>query len=244
MPQPIVSATLVRLFGVILCALIVLALGLPYYSKNVKKRKYPERAALPGGLSKPMLALELVRSQAEVEEVLGKDTDESNIVMRNMLKEDLKGDSYAFIPTYWLLFVAMSWLLAHRHWDWAMWMGIAAGACITGAAIFDYLENSRMSAVLETSISNTNKEMALAISTASLIKWGLIFLATALLSALFWRHNWIGLITILYILSAVVGFAGLIHRPAIEWSSYLTAIATILVAVIFSGFPEKFLRDF
>lgn len=244
MAQPPGSARLVRVFGAILCALIVVALGFTLYSKYVKKREYPDRKPLPGGLSKPMLALELVRSKEEVEMVLGSDTDESNTRMRDLMREDLKVDSFAFIPIYWLVIMAMSWLLVRRPSEWSTWMAIAAATCITGAAIFDYVENSRMSALLDASIANTQTAMALAISRASLVKWGLIFIVMPLLSALFWRRNWIGLIALVYVMSAVVGFAGFIHRPAIEWSFNLMGIATILAAVLFAGFPEKFLKDF
>src|SRR5215216_5065244 len=105
-----VSVRLVRTFGVVLCGLIVLGAGLALYSRYVKERKYPDRP-LPGKMSNPVLALELVKSKEEVEMVLGSGEEESGKITRAMMREDLKGDSYVFIPIYWLLIMAMGWLL-------------------------------------------------------------------------------------------------------------------------------------
>ncbi|HEX8183716.1 MAG TPA: hypothetical protein VF747_03165, partial [Blastocatellia bacterium] len=178
-----VSVTLVRRFGVALCALIVLAAGLTVYSMLVNKRTYPKRP-LPGGMSKHVLALELAKSKEEVEMVLGNGEEESSKTIRKMMREDLKGDSYIFIPVYWLLLVAMSWLLTQRTRNWAIWAGLAAGVCVSGAAIFDYLENAGISAVLDTPVAGVTGQMALAIRRPSLVKWALLFIAMGLLASL------------------------------------------------------------
>ena len=240
---PGVSETLVRTFGVVLCVLIVLAAGMNIYSTYVKKRKYPDRPR-PNGLSKPVLALELVKSRKEVEMILGDGEETSSKLTRDMMKEDLKGDSYAFIPIYWLLFMAMSWLLAQRQPAWAKWAGIAAGICITGAAIFDYMENAGIAAVLNESIAGVTDQMALAIRKPSLVKWALIFITMALLASLFWRRNWIMLLALAYLLIAIIGLVGLIYHPAIEWAFALIGIVIIAVALLFTFLPKQFLHEF
>ena len=238
-----VSVTLVRTFGVVLCSLIVLAAGLTIYSTYVKKRKYPDRP-LPNGLSKPVLALELVKSRDEVEMVLGDGEGESSKITRNMMKEDLKGDSYVFIPIYWLLLITMSWLLTRRQFNWATWAGIAAGVSVTGAAIFDYLENAGIRAVLDKPIAEITDQMALAIRRPSLVKWALIFIAMGLLAAIFWQRNWIMLLAVAYLLIAIIGLAGLIYHPAIEKAFALMGIIIIPVALLFTFWPKQFLREF
>ena len=238
-----ISVTLVRAFGVVLCALLVLATGLAVYSTYVKKRKYPERP-LPGGLTKPVLALELVKSSDEVGMVLGDGEQESSKITRKMMREDLKGDTYAFIPIYWLLLVAMSWLLTRRHPDWASWAGIAAGVCVTAAAIFDYFENAGIRAVLDAPAASVTDRMALAIRTPSLVKWALIFITMGLLGGLFWQRNLIMLLAFAYLLIAIIGLVGLIYHPAIEKAFALMGIVIIPVALLFTFWPKQFLRDF
>jgi hypothetical protein len=233
-----ISVTLIRTFGWILIVLI----GLAVYARLAKK-EYPERT-LPGGTKNPVIALELVKSKDEIKMTLGEDGDESSETMRGMLRKDVKGDSFVFIPLYWALIMAMSWLLTRRQIDGAFWMGIVAGACITGAAIFDYMENSGMSTALDTSIARTTDQMAAAIRNPSLAKWALIFIAMGLLSALFWRQNWIVAIAVIYLLIGIIGMIGLIYHQAIEWAFTLMAVSMILVALLFAFWPKQFLDRF
>jgi hypothetical protein len=233
-----ISVALIRTFGCILIVLISLGVYARY-----KKKEYPERT-LPSWTKNPVLALELVKSKAEIEMTLGEDSDPSNQTMREMQRQGLKDDSFVFIPFYWLLIMAMSWLLTRRQIDGALWMGIAAAACVTGAAIFDYMENSGMRKALDTSIANTTDQMAHAIRNPSLAKWALIFIAMALLSGLFWRQNWLSAIAVIYLMIGFVGLVGLIYHQAIEWAFTLMLISIILIAALFTIWPKQFLDRF
>lgn len=192
------------------------------------------------GFTKPVIAMELVRSANDVDQVLAD-------VKRTMPTKEpkkyfcdgLKFDSYGFIPTYWLVLMVFSLLLFRHQFQHAKWLGIAAGICATATAAFDYLENSRMNLALD------DHHLAAGVRQASLYKWGLLFVTVGLLAAMFlWRRDWVMAIGALYLLAALMGFIGLWHDHLIEWSFVpLLAAGTGFGGLLLFA-PQRFLAGF
>jgi len=192
------------------------------------------------GFTKPVLAMEVVRSANDIERVF------ADIVkyMREpkpdeFLRNELKTDSRYIIPTYWALLMVFSFLLFRSHFPQSKWMGIAAAICATVAAAFDYLENSRTKLALD------NHQLAADVRQASLCKWGLLFVTVGLLAAMFlWRRDWTMAIGALYLLAALTGLVGLWQNRLIEWSfaPLLAAGAGLGALLLFD--PKRFLAGF
>lgn len=95
------------------------------------------------GFQSPIVALELASSPQVFASIVG-DTQDPN---RTIALKSLRAD-YLFIAVYWLLFVRMLILFAGCNFTGADWFGIAAGICITTAAVFDVFENSYIAQML------------------------------------------------------------------------------------------------
>lgn len=239
----IVGIAQIRTLGLIYCLLILLGVVLSlisnYQSRQPPKIQWPEK--FPHGLSKPMLALEFARTVDDIQRIVG---DQGDPRRANMLAL-LRIDTFGFIPTYWLFFLSLSWLLGHRSIPYSFWFGVAVAVCATAAALFDFAENHYIRVALETPLSQTGVDTVMGIYRSALIKWLLIFVALALLSGLFLgRSDWLAIIGILFLVTSLLGFVGLRHNPAIEWS-YIPLLMTLVgVAVTFAFFPARFLRYF
>src|ERR1700681_434535 len=118
----IVGIAQVRALGLAYCLLVVVGVVfslLSYYqSLQPSAIKWP--AELPHGLSKPMLALEFARTVSDVRQIVGDQADPRRAKMLALLRID----TFGFIPTYWLFFLSLSWLLAHRSISNALWLGM------------------------------------------------------------------------------------------------------------------------
>ena len=188
-----------------------------------------------------MLALELPETLDDIRNNVGEMGDPRRA---SMLKA-LSLDSLLFIPSYTFFFLAMSWLLTQRNFSGALWLGIIAGACGIGAAIFDYMENAHIRALLETGLTQTTQPMIDSTRYVSLCKWALSFIALGLLSTLFWwRRDLIVLLGGLYAVTAIVGLIGLIYRPAIGWAFAPMLAGTFFVSIVFGIFAKSFLQEF
>ena len=235
-----VGVTQVRIIGMAYGLLLlagVIAAALAYYqARQPTAIKWP--AELPHGLSKPMMALEFAETVDDIRQVVGDQADR-----RAEMLASLKIDTFGIIPIYWLFFLSLSWLLAHRSISNAFWLGIAVAVCATVAALFDFAENHYIRVTLETPLSQTTTETVAGIFRSALIKWSLIFVALGLLSRLFLGRNdllaWIG---IFFLLTSVLGFVGLVYHPAIEWSYLPLLISLIGLAITFALFPARFLQ--
>lgn len=139
----------------------------------------------------------------------------------------------------------MSILFAGRNFPGAYRFGIAAGFCITAAALFDVFENIYIAQMLSLVPTDNGHDVLNKLRYASLVKWTLIFVTTTLLSPLFlWRNDWIVLIGYLFVLATGLGLSGLLYNPAIEWASLLMGTDIVLASVVFTFCPKKFLREF
>jgi hypothetical protein len=238
----IVGTAQVRALGIAYCLLLLLGVVFSLLSSSQSRaRSDAPPAKLPHGLSKPMLALELARTVDDVEQIVGDQGDPRRAKMLALLRTD----TFGFIPTYWLYFLSLSWLLAHRSIPYSFWFGVAVAVCATAAALFDLAENHYIRVTLETPLSQTAADTVRGIYRSSLIKWLLIFVALALLSRLFLeRGDLLVIIGILFLITSVLGFVGLRHNPAIEWSYVPLLVTLVSVAATFAFFPARFLRYF
>jgi hypothetical protein len=224
-----------RAFDAILLLLVVAIVALSLAGE----KRMPKA---PGGTKSKMsmMTLELPEKLADIKNSVGDLGDER----RSFMLKALTQDSLLFIPSYTIFFLAMSWLLTQRHFSWALWLGIIAGACGIGAALLDYMENAHIRALLETGLAQTTQQMIDGTRYVSLCKWALSFITIGLLSSLFlWRRDAIVLLGGLYALTAVVGLLGLIYRPAIGWAFGLMGAGTLFVIVVFGVFAGRFLQE-
>jgi len=225
------------MFWIRLCGLLLLLLGAGGCVQTLRAFLRPERY---NGFLKPVLAMELVRSASDVESVFADVKKHMpQIEPKKFFGDGLKFDSYGFIPAYWAILMVFSALLSRHHFPRATWLGIAAGVCATAAALFDYLENSRMKLALD------DPQLAAGVRPPSLWKWGSLFVTVGLLSAMFlWRRDWAMAIGALYLLAALVGLAGLWQDRLIEWSF----VPLLAAGAGFGGFllfaPQRFLAGF
>ncbi len=156
-----------------------------------------------------VVAAELARSKRQFEAVVGPADDPR----RGKLREVLGFDFFIFIPLYVLVFIASSVLLALRDFPAAVWLALGAGACAVGTALFDVMENLRTVRLLRGSAAETPIEDLLVskMRRASLAKWFLAFLTTALLSAAFLqRGGWWYAVGAMYLASATMGVAAVL----------------------------------
>jgi hypothetical protein len=222
--------TLVRAIGAL--ASVMFVLGVVVFVRSPKLDQ-----ELPLGLKSPGLAIEFA-SLSEISAMLGKRKDGDSL-MRKQIRQGLYGD-YCFIAMYWLLFAGMSALLAGRSHSWAVWAGVVAAVCATSAAIFDVVENLNIAAMLDA--VDIPPEMVRNVASAGFGKWLLVSLATLILSLVFLRRDWLVLIGGLYLLIGVIGLYGLLRNPRlVELSFLLNFLGLLVVAIFFSGWPQKVL---
>jgi hypothetical protein len=195
-----------------------------------------EEMKIPLGLHMPALAIQFAPF-SQIQGFLGTARDSST---REQIRQGLHGD-YFFIAMYWLLFVGMSALLATRSHAWAVWAGVVAAICATSAAIFDVVENLRTAALLDA--VKIQPELVDRVASAGFGKWLLISLATLVLSLVFVRRDWLILLAVLYVLIGVTCIYGLLLRQPrfVELSFLLNLVGLPVVAIFFSGWPQKLL---
>jgi hypothetical protein len=187
---------------------------------------------LPRGFRKKALALELVQDTDEVSQIL-------KVYKPEDIRRDLKFDTFAFIPLYVLLFLSLGFWFKGRELPAASAFALAIGICIVAAGLFDVLENLRQCAILE----NLDQSGVDRIRQAALAKWFLLFLTTAILSIPFlWRGNWVVMLGLLYLATAIVGCIGVFfesHRTLIEWGFSLLSVALLLTGEAIRSFAPR-----
>lgn len=214
--------------------------------------KAPADGSLPGGFNGRIIALEFATSVCDVEVIVGdvKTTDDVETVdNRAVVRQTLKLDT-VFIIAYWMLFATFGFLLTQGGSRWAIWLGAAAIICGTGAAAFDFIENSGIRQVVDTPLSATTPEMVLAIRDATLVKWCLIFVTSILLAAaLFYLDaqgrgapRWIGIVSgVSFLTGALLGLIGLHYNRLIPLTVLLQLPGTIGLIILAFGWPQVFL---
>jgi len=126
---------------------------------------------LPDDLNSPLLAMELLRSPDQLEQVVG---DPSDLKNNRKDMERLTKIDFGFIAAYSCLFLLVSLRLRQRSYKWTGILLIAAGL---GAAVFDVRENLAIFRTLECLCTTPR--------APSLIKWALTFIALLLVAPVF-----------------------------------------------------------
>jgi len=99
---------------------------------------------LTGSKPEPAIALELAETPEQVRNILDHDGRDVRGGIRKATYVD-----FIFIAAYWLLFIALSALLAQRDIPLAVPLAVVAAVCATAAQV-DFLENLRLFALLDT----------------------------------------------------------------------------------------------
>lgn len=167
------------------------------------------------GFHLPMVALELVENEEEVERVM----DELG---EQKIRSNLNAD-YVFIGIYTLALLRLGFWLFRRDMPRARPLGLLLGLCTLGAASFDVVENARTSAMLD----DTSRTVIDGVRHAALAKWALFFAATGVLAAVFLPRKGWGLVAGGFCLAiSVLGALGLVwQRSLIEYAFILVGLA-------------------
>jgi hypothetical protein len=166
------------------------------------------------GIASPVVALQMARSVDEVDDVIADAPGPDREAMR--FKQYL---DFAFIAFYASLYVALAAMFRSRF-------GVAAAAFGVAAAVFDAIENFAILRIVDVPLRQTTLPMIEAIRRASLAKWTLAFIATAIFGVLFlmseksmnklgWCMRAIGALNLA---AAALGFYGLYNNAFLVWA--------------------------
>jgi hypothetical protein len=126
----------------------------------------------------------------------------------------------------------------------AKWLGPIAAISVIGAALFDWIENSRMLRAMSVDPANINDAMAVSIRQASLLKWGLFFFSIGLLGIiLVWRSGFLSVIGAFFLLSSLIGLVGLRYHQMIPLAFLSLAVGVVGTAFVLVAWPQGVLRN-
>lgn len=193
-----------------------------------------------GGFSGPVMAMEFVETTEQAAVIL----DQNDAQNRNALRTQIYID-FGWIVGYWLLFVAVSYLLSQRNCPWAYYLATAAAIAATAAAMFDFRENLGMLQVVNHPGMNQQTLAALHIRDAAIIKWTLSFVTMALLALTFYGLNKkLNRIGFLFSLTALAGIIGLWHKPLLGVLLPLPLLLGLLLLAYYSlRSPHLFVEE-
>lgn len=193
---------------------------------------------LPNGFRNPTIALELARTPADVQAIVG---DER---LRHHMRDGVDFD-FLVIAFYGVFYLALALALVERPWAPGVWLGAVAAVCIASGALFDVLENLRLYQVLALADGSPELPDRLHdLTSATFWKWHQLFLGILLLSVNFFTraHRWHAIVGALFLATGAIGIYGTAHRtPAIE-TGFLLMLAGI-VAVAVAWFPLRRARS-
>jgi hypothetical protein len=222
---------LIRVVGVValLTAVmaIVLAVTAPKFSGGKKH----------GQFAKPVMAMEFVDSPNDATSILNEMEGNGPAMCRAMQLD------FGFIACYALLYIALGFLLARRNCPWAIYLACLAAVCGIASAGFDVAENLGILTIVANASSKINQEMANNTHEASLAKWILGFVATALFALTFYslspKVSWIGYA---FTLTAIVGFAGLLYKPLLGVMGIPLLLGLLALCVVAFVWPRKLIE--
>jgi len=228
---------MVRIVGVL--ALLVVMLAVTIIIVSAQFEDLPPGQKLLGGFRGRGPAMQFVQTPADVKEVLGSDVSLNSEVMERALNVD-----YFFIGCYALLYLSISRLLMKRNCPWARYLGIVALVAGLGAAVADVRENRAILQVLGETPGYLQTSVNM-INDAALLKWTLSFVAIALLAIAFQDlesrlARWI---SITYIVTAVIGFAGLWIHPLLALAFIPLVIGNVLLAFTAFTRPHELIEN-
>jgi hypothetical protein len=195
---------------------------------------------LPDGYRGPVLALELVKSGADIKQIVGAES--------GRVAGFLKGHTYkdfGFIVVYLLFFVAVGLLVSQMYTAPARYIACFAAGCAVLGGILDVVENMGM---LRAIGGEATDSLANTIRYVSLSKWALLFLFSLLVGLLMIPRGFFAPAGGLLLFAAVLGFSGVflnLFRPKFYWTfdvAVLTmGLVTIFLTIVFIFWPAKVL---
>ncbi|OLE54958.1 MAG: hypothetical protein AUG51_04775 [Acidobacteria bacterium 13_1_20CM_3_53_8] len=209
------------------------------------------REGLPDEYSSPVMAIELVRTSAGIDEILGSWGSDARRKMSESTHKD-----FVFIFGYTLFFVALGLLLSQINFSWAKWIGWAAILFSLLAATFDFIEDTRILKAVGLAPGIADNTLALSIRHASLVKWACLFIVFILLAIILlsYERDWATLAGALFMLGGLLGLLGTILNAlgfigrAFNWllpaGMLAFGIGAIVLAILFTFFSSKFLARF
>jgi len=172
------------------------------------------------GIANPVVALQLARNVDEVDDVIGNAPSPDREAMR--FKQHL---DFGFIALYVSLYAALAVMFGSR-------LAVLAAICGAAAGAFDVLENFAILRVVNVPLRETTQGMVDAIRNASLAKWTLAFIATAIFGWLFLNRERriMRVIGALNLAAAALGFYGLYDNAFVVWAN-LPLLAGLIAMV-------------
>jgi hypothetical protein len=198
-----------------------------------------KEAALPHGVKRAVLGMQLSRDGGDLRQVLCPGDAERN---RRAIRRHVHLD-FPFMFLYWLLFLAFSAVLAREPRWWAPWVACAAALTGTLTLVSDVLEDRAMLRATEVEPEQLDRAYAARIHRPSLVKWGflyvtLLFFGIILAPRLFegpWsngRTAALAVLCLLFQLAGALGLGGLFRHKALEWATAPMALGIVLSAVL------------
>jgi len=114
---------------------------------------------------------------------------------------------------------------------------------IVTAGLADLAENYLSYAVLEKYLSEIPPWEIRGISYAAMVKWFLIALVTGALSLIFWRRGWWKVFTFVFLIAAVIGFAGLFNHELFKTFIWSQIVILPVVGILFIILQKNFVKD-
>lgn len=195
---------------------------------------------LPDGYRGPVLALELVKSGADIPQIVGPASGR----VAGFLKKHTYKD-FGFIVVYLVFFVAVSLVVSQMYPGPARYIAWFAAGCAVLAGILDVVENMGMLRAIGGEATDT---VANSIRYASLGKWALLFLFSLLVGSLMIPRGLFAPAGVLLVLAAVLGFSGVflnLFRPKYYWTFEVSVLtmgaATFFLIIVFIFWPAKVL---
>lgn len=221
--------TMIRIVGVLAVLVVVVAIAM-----TIAQGRFEKYTPLPDGIRGRVLAMEFVSNTKDVDKILAPNVAYNRDVMLEVLTID-----FVWIVCYGLLYATISVLLMRRNCPWARYLGFVALIAGLATAAFDVRENVKIIQAM----THFPYEQALVngVNDAALLKWTFGFVAIALLAIAFQDlesrlAHWI---SISFIVTAVIGFAGLWRHQLLGLVSIPLLAGLLLLIITAFWRPDK-----
>jgi hypothetical protein len=205
----------------ILCLVLVILLrGKPYFTNA----SHP-----PRGIPDSEVAIQVARSLAEIDDILGNAPSPDREAMRFKQYID-----FAFTAAYTALFLTLAAMLM-REGGWGRLAGATAMVCAVATGAFNVLQDVAILSILDIPLDALPSAAINAIRSAAAAKWALAAVTEAFLSGLFLKQRgWLGRATgALLLLSASLIAYGFRDNRFFVYNGYPGAVALVGIAALF-----------
>ena len=199
-------------------------------------------SGLPDCYTNPVLALELVKSGADIDQINRAEGGKAHDFVETNTKKD-----YAFIVIYVLFRAALGVMLSRTTRVWSRVTGIAAAGSAILGGLLDVVEDRGMLMALKLNEDHATNALANSIRFSSLAKWALLFGFALLIGLLLLQRRDIFFIpATLFLLAAALGLTGVLCnllQPNFYWmfpaAIISMGLASVFVTITFAFWPLK-----